>query len=212
MGHSAISKTAAPPFLEPGFVSRFAEWAAGIALAVMLTACGGGDSSSGGGGDAGEAAGGAGGPAPAAGGGNPGNRFAGRYAGIGTITLNAPGLPPESVTGSITFVIDSRGNVTSDPGIPQSGTGRLNGNSFTVTVPGSRFNEPGLNCSGSLLIRGTVSGQTINGTFSGSGFTCNGVPVQLSGTYSATRTGPAQRAAAEESVMDGMKEWLSPAR
>ena len=98
-----------------------------------------------------------------------GNPFAGTYDGLATITLSARGVPPETISGTIQFVIDARGNVTSDPASSASGSGRLKGNSFTVTVPGARFNQPGLRCSGALLMNGTVSGNTITGTFAASG-------------------------------------------
>jgi len=166
--------------------SRFMAWTAGIALAVMLAACGGGSSSGGGG----------------------GNPFAGTYNGVATGTISAPGLSPQTSTGSIQFVIDARGNVTSDPGIKESGTGKLNGNKFTVTVPGSRFNQPGTTCSGAMLIHGTISGTTITGSLSSSGLTCNGAPVQVSGTFSATRagTGSVSRAPTVPPVMESLQE------
>lgn len=182
--------------------SRMAALTAGILLAAILAACGGGN-------EPGEVAGDS-----AGGDGSPGNPFAGTYNGFATATLSAKGLPPENISGTIQFVIDNKGNVTSDPGIPQSGTGKLKGNSFTVTVPGARFNEPGIVCQGSMLIKGTISGNTITGTLAGNGLACNGVLIQVEGTYSATRAaaGAAARSPAGGSVMEAVRESMGTAR
>ena len=141
-----------------------------VVLSFLLTACGGGSSGGGGG-------------APAS--------FAGMYGGIATITLSAPGMAPETIRGSIRFEIDGQGNITSDPGTDFSGTGTLNGNRFTVAVPGSSLNQPGLRCTGAFVFTGSISGNTIDGSISVSGFVCNGVPIQVSGTFQAARL-PAQ--------------------
>lgn len=189
----------APAWQEPNPVQRsmsgafrFAAVVAGIALALTLGGCGGGSSSSGGGGGGG------------------GGSFAGTYNGIATATLSAPGLPPDTFSGSIQVVIDDQGNVTSDPDTFAPGTGKLNGNTFTVTVPGSSFNQDGVSCSGAILVDGTISGDTINGTLKGSGLTCNGVSFSLNGTYSAARAAPGaqQRASSGLSVMESLRKTV----
>ena len=141
-----------------------------VVLSFLLTACGGGSSGGGGG-------------APAS--------FAGMYGGIATITMSAPGATPQTIRGTIQFEIDGQGNITSDPGTDFSGTGTLNGNRFTVTVPASSLNEPGLRCTGAIVFTGSISGDSMNGSISVSGFVCNGVPIQVSGTFQAARL-PAQ--------------------
>jgi hypothetical protein len=143
---------------------------------LALTACGGGGSNSGGGG------------------GTPAS-FAGTYNGFATVTLSAPGLSPNTATGTIQIVIDAQGNVTSDPSTDFSGTGTLSGNTFTVAVPAAAFNQAGVRCTGAVMITGTVSGETITGAFSANGFTCNGISFQVNGTYEAARVPAAAKAA-----------------
>ena len=158
---------------------------------LALTACGGGGSNSGGGG------------APAS--------FAGTYNGFATVTLSAPGISPETSTGTIQIVIDAQGNVTSDPATEFSGTGTLSGNTFTVTVPAAGFNQPGVTCTGMVMITGTVSGEAITGTLSANGFTCNGVPFQVNGTYEAARVPAAVKAAQPTgvSVMESLRRAIN---
>lgn len=191
--------------------SRIAALSTGIVLAAVLAACGGGSSSGGGTSETGEVAGDAAGSGS---GGGTGNAFAGTYNGFAKATLSAKGLPPENISGTIQIVIDDKGNVTSDPGISESGTGKLKGNSFTATVPGNRFNQPGVTCSGSMLVKGTISGNTIIGTLSGNALTCNGILIQVQGTYSATRVaaGAASRSAAGGTVMEAVRGSMGSTR
>lgn len=172
---------------------RFTGAMAVMVVAALLTACGGGSSS---------------------GGGGSGNQFAGTYNGFATLTLSAPGVPPETISGTIRIVVDDRGNVTTDPGSSAPGAGRLNGNSFTATVPGAQLNEPGLTCTGSILVKGTLSGDNVTGTHSGNALVCNGIPIQVNGTYSATRpaAGAASRAPVGTSVMEALQESIGTAR
>lgn len=154
---------------------------------LALTACGGGSSSSGGGGT------------PAS--------YAGTYNGFATVTLSAPGLSPQTSTGTIQIVIDAEGNVTSDPNTEFSGTGTLSGDTFTVAVPAAAFNQPGMTCTGAVMINGTVSGETIRGTITTNGLTCNGMPFQINGTYEAMRVPAAAKAAHPTgvSVMESLR-------
>lgn len=192
---------------------RLVSWMAGIGLALMLIGCGGGSSSSGAGTGPGETGPAPGSPAPSSGG-TAGNRFAGTYNGFATVTLSAPGVPAETITGTIQIVVDAQGNVVSDPGSGASGTGRLNGNSFTVTVPGARFNQAGVACGGSMLVRGTISGDTIDGTIAGDKLVCNGIPIQMNGNYSAVRAaaGTASRAAASPPWITEAGNYLNATR
>jgi len=135
-----------------------------VALTVSLVACGGGSSSGGG-----------------------GATLAGTYNGMATVTLSSPGLPTQTVSGTIQFVVDAQGKVTSDPGTSAPGTGTLNGNSFTVTVPAAAFNQPGMTCAGSLRLSGTIANNTMTGTFAQNGFSCNGVAINVTGSFTATR-------------------------
>lgn len=165
-----------------------------FAVFFALSACGGGgDSSSG-----------AGGTAPVS--------HAGTYNGFAMVTVSMPGLAPETVTGTIQIVIDTAGNVTSDPNTPFSGDGTLTGNSFTVMVPAGSVNQPGIACAGMIVITGTVSGNTTSGSISGDAVACNGVPVQISGTFEAARApGPSQSRAASpvgDSLMESLRRAL----
>ena len=138
----------------------------GLGLALLtLASCGGG--------------GGSGGSGPSS---------TGRYVGTANTTLGGPvGSTP--VVGGIQFVVGADGTVTvSDPGQgqPPFGTGTLSGNAFTVTAPGSFANGPGINCVGTVTFNGTISGTTMSGDVSSSGFRCNGVPFTLTGSFTAT--------------------------
>lgn len=139
-----------------------------MALAVALSGCGGGSSSSG----AGRAA-----------------AFAGTYNGTGTIELTT-GRGTETGMIGVQVVISEQGNVVTDPNSGFSGVGSLDGNQFTVAIPARLLNEPGLQCTGAIIITGTVSGDTIQGTFTSSGFVCNGQAGQVNGTFQAVRITP----------------------
>lgn len=120
------------------------------------------------------------------GGGSTGPSFVGTYLGTASTTLTAPGqsIP---VRGSIQFVVSPDNTVSvSDPGQPPHGSGTLHGNTFVATSPGSSLNSQGVSCSGSIDYNGTISGTTMNGTISSRGLTCNGVPFDVSGTFTAT--------------------------
>ena len=160
-------------------------------IPVLLIGCGGGGSSSGGGG------------------GTPAS-FAGTYNGFSTATISAPGLAPDTITGTIQIVIDAQGNVTSDPNTAFSGTGTLNGSAVTVTVPAATFNQPGVACAGVIVITGTISGNTITGTISARGLTCNGIPFQINGTFEVTRLPAAANVAppAGATVMESLSDAL----
>lgn len=139
-------------------------------FALVLNACGGGSSDGGAGGS-----------------------FAGTYNGVTTLTVSGAGVS-ETTSGTIQIVIDGQGNVTVvDPETDTSVTGTLDGNQFTVAIPGPFLNEPGFTCSGTINVSGTVSGDTITGMISSSGLTCNGVPIQATGPFEAARA-PARAA------------------
>lgn len=134
-----------------------------LSIFGFLVACGGG--SSGGGGN---------------------NIIPGTYQGTGDITISGNG---QSITfsGSLEFTITEDNRITfGDPGQPAIGTGSIDGNQFTVNVPASFANEPGLTCVGTLVVTGTIDGATITGSITSSGVNCNGVPITMTGTFSAT--------------------------
>ncbi len=113
--------------------------------------------------------------------------FVGTYLGTASLALSAPGRSVP-INGAIQFVVSSNKMVSvSDPGQPPAGTGPLNGNSFSAVVPGAFFNSPGLtSCGGSVTFSGSISGTSMSGTVSSAGFTCNGVPFTVTGTFTAT--------------------------
>ncbi|MDZ7840315.1 MAG: hypothetical protein U5R46_05765 [Gammaproteobacteria bacterium] len=76
------------------------------------------------------------------------------------------------------------------PGEPPVGTASVNrsGDTFSISVPGSYFNEPGFDCSGNVIVAGTVSGDTITGNINSSDASCNSVPVTLTGSFNLKKT------------------------
>lgn len=146
-------------------ISMGAVYAGLLSAILFLSACGGGSSGGGGGGG-----------------------FAGTYIGPATFNLSGGGVS-ESTTGAQQIVISGDNTVSvGDPGEPPVGTGALTGKSFTVNVPGSFANQPGIVCTGTVVVTGTVNGNTITGTFSSVQFVCNGIPISVTGNFSAQRT------------------------
>ena len=142
-----------------------------VAMFASLSGCGGGSSGGGGAGFTGT--------------------FDGTIAGV----LSAPGtgLAPLPVSGAIRIVVNTDGSVdgtVSDSGTAFSARGTRSGSTITIAVPGSSLNSPGLICSGVLTFTGTISGNTITGSFSGT-IVCNGVTIIISGTFGATKTSEA---------------------
>ena len=151
-------------------MKSFRDWFCVLSCFILvsyLTACGGGSSSSGG-----------------------GTSFAGTYSGTWNATLSAGGTS-QSGTGIITIVVNPDGTVVIDPETSIPGTGSVNGNSFTGGWDASSFNTPGLTCSGSLSLSGTISGNTVTGTIGPSQFICNGVQFTARGTFTASKTAKA---------------------
>jgi hypothetical protein len=133
-------------------------------LALLLTACGGG--------------GGSGSSSTAS-----STLMPGTYRGTASFTVSGGG---NSVTQSAPVVITlSPNNTVSEISFP--GSAQVVGNSFTLPVSASVLNGPGLSCpQGTLAIDGTFSGNTVSGTLSSSGVVCNGLPVTVTGNYTAT--------------------------
>lgn len=77
------------------------------------------------------------------------------------------------------------------PGQPPDGSAKLssNGNQFTINVPASTLNEPGFTCTGTLIVSGTINGNTTSGTFSSSALVCIGIAGTVTGNFSAEKTG-----------------------
>lgn len=180
-----------------------------LSAALLLTACGGGSSS--GGGDSNSAS------APsdtaetsttdATPGSDPAptgdNDIAGTYVGTGTATASGGGLS-ETVAGPVQITISENGSIAfGEPGSPPVGTGTLNtsGNTFALAVPASFFNEPGLECTGTLNVDGNVNGNTITGNLTGSGVVCVGIPITVTGDFSLQKTGAGAQARASGGLM-----------
>ena len=142
------------------------------AFVVAVTGCGGGGGGSSSGG---------------------GSAAAGRYVGTGTTTISTPGVASQTVTGNIGIQVNADGTVARIPEVTgASGSAVLNGNSFTIDIPASLLNAPGLTCTGTLRFAGTIAGNTINGRNAGLNLRCNGRPFTLTGTFTLQRTGPAR--------------------
>jgi hypothetical protein len=72
--------------------------------------------------------------------------------------------------------------------IPPGRPAQVVGNSFTLPVAASVLNGQGLTCpQGTINLDGTFAGTTVSGTLSSTGVVCNGVPVTITGNYTATR-------------------------
>src|SRR5262249_35022037 len=115
-----------------------------------------------------------------------GPSLAGRYVGTAKTVLKGPGAssPPN---GGVEFDAAAGHKVPGrHPGQAPYGSGTLNGNSFTVVAPGSSLNGSGVTCGGSVTFSGTISGPNMSGDISSSGLVCNGVPLSVTGTFTAT--------------------------
>ncbi len=140
-----------------------------------LTGCGGGSSSSG-----------AGGAAPA--------QHVGTYTGTLTLMVNVPGVLSEQISGPITVVVSPDGVVSISAQCnfgPCVTPGSINGDNVTAGGDSNFDAGDGITCSGTESWQGTISGNTINGSASGSG-NCSGpggvVGFTLTGNFSATKT------------------------
>lgn len=157
-----------------------------LSILLALGACGGGSSS--GGGDSGESVDSASnGTDDSAG---APSSIAGTYRGTGTATVSGGGFS-ETVTDAIQITISEDDTISfGEPGEPPVGTASVNrnGDSFSISVPGSYFNEPGLDCSGSVIVTGTVSGDTITGDINSSDASCNSVPITITGSFNLEKT------------------------
>ena len=163
------------------------------AFAVAITGCGGGGSSSGGGGGA--------------------AGVAGTFSGTGTVRVSSPsgsGMTI-SVPYSTVIEIDPNGNVTVDPDTPYPMNGKLSGNSFAINMPASSLNDAELSCTGSITIHGTCTPNAVNGTISSSGVVCNGVPMAVTGDYTATRVPAGSRAVSPDGLGQSITESLREA-
>lgn len=108
------------------------------------------------------------------------------YQGTGSVTLTADGFPPISDTFNVTIVIDGSTVTATVDG--QSATATLNGDSFSISILISETKDD-WSCNGTANVNGTLSGNTISGSISGSGNCSNGgpdIPVTLTGTFSAS--------------------------
>lgn len=133
-----------------------------LVLAMMVIGCGGGGGSSSTGSE---------------------QVAAGTYRGTVNLTVSGGGASA-SRSGPVVIVVSPDHNVTIGS-FPQSAP--LNGNTFSLTSPASTLNGPGLNCpQGTVTNDGTISGPTINGTVSSNGVVCNGLPISITGTFTAT--------------------------
>ena len=148
-------------------IKRFISHLSLISFAVILAACGGGDTSSGG-----------------------GASFAGTYSGPWNATIRGPG-GSFTGTGTIVVVINPNNTVVLDPNTPVPGRGTISGNMITASYPGRFANTPGISCTGTVAVKGTVSGNTITGTIGPSTITCNGIQFTLQGRFTATKTAKA---------------------
>jgi hypothetical protein len=146
---------------------RLTYWFITLGCIAFISACGGGggDSNSGGGGD-------------------DSTRHAGTYKGPTTINIQIAGSTV-SDSFTVTFVINPNGTVTITA--DESGdtsTGMVSGDTISWSED-FNFSEDGVTCTGSASGNGTIDGNTINGSYSSNSIVCNGLPVNITGSFSA---------------------------
>jgi hypothetical protein len=143
-----------------------------LAITLLLAACGGGHSTS---------------STPV----SPGT-----YRGTLTLTVGAPGVQPVTSSGPVVLVV-SPDQVVTVGSFP--GAAPVSHNFFSLPVAASALNGPGLTCpQGTITIDGTFSGPTVNGSVSSDGVVCNGVPIAVTGSYTATLQAEVPRRGADD--------------
>lgn len=181
-----------------------------LATFLLLGACGGG-SSSGGGDSEGvtESASDAGGSSDA--GGTSGSGIAGTYVGPATVTASGGGLS-ETATDTVQITISKDNTIAfGEPGQPPVGTAvvKSDGESFSINVPGSYFNEPGFQCDGKLSVAGTAKGDTVTGSISSSGLTCNGIPITITGNFNLEKVAAGSQSRVSGGLMQSLRSTVS---
>ncbi len=131
-------------------------------FAVALSGCGGGGSSSGG-----------------------GQAAAGSYAAqvTGTVSWASGSFPLE---GGLGLIIDADGSIRHFDGDKLVGQGSISGkrlNWITNLTSIPFFNQPSLRCTGQWKFSGTLDGLLIGGSHSSANAVCNGVIVNIGGTF-----------------------------
>lgn len=181
-----------------------------LATFLLLGACGGGSSSGGGESEgATESASDAGGTSDT--GGTSGSGIAGTYVGPATATVSGGGLS-ETVTDTVQITISKDNTIAfGEPGQPPVATAVVNsdGDSFSISVPASYFNESGLECGGKLSVTGTVKGNAITGSISSSGVTCNGIPITITGSFNLEKVAAGSQSRASGGLMQSLRSPVS---
>lgn len=181
-----------------------------LATFLLLGACGGGSSS--GGGESGgvtESASDSGGTSDT--GGTSGSGIAGTYVGPATATVSGGGLS-DTATETVQITISKDNTIAfGEPGQPPVGTAVVSsdGESFSINVPGSYFNEPGFQCDGKLGVAGTVQGDTITGSISSAGVTCNGIPFTITGNFDLQRVAAGAQSRASGGLLRSLRSAIS---
>jgi hypothetical protein len=155
-----------------------------LALVTLffITACGGGSSSDSGGGSSTQAETGSSTESTSSG----SQSAPTTYTGSVSVVLTAQGFPPVPAESPLTVVIEGDTVTLTVEG--ESVTTTLNGNAFTAPIPVPEGGSV-ISCTGTAVADGTVSGNTVSGTVSGSGSCSDGsqeIPVSLSGSFNAT--------------------------
>jgi hypothetical protein len=131
-----------------------------LVLALMVIGCGGGSSSST----------------------SSEQVSAGTYRGTVNLVVSRGGASTNN-SGPIVITVSPDHTVTIGS-FPQSAP--LNGNTFSLVVPASTLNAPGLTCpQGTMTNDGTFFGTTVTGTVSSNGIQCNGLPLSVTGNFTA---------------------------
>lgn len=183
-----------------------------LSVLLLLGGCGGGSSS--GGGETNDVTESAADATPDTGGGggdDSGSDIAGTYVGNGTATASGGGFS-ETVTGPIQITISNDNKVAfGEPGEPPVGTTTLNagGDGFSMSVPASFFNQSGIECTGTLNVIGTVSGNSITGNISGSGVACNGIPFTITGSFDLEKTKARSRSRGSAGLLEVLRSIIA---
>lgn len=109
------------------------------------------------------------------------NEFAGTYSGTVTYTISGFGIST-SDSDSFTIVIAGDGKVS----VNGTYAGKLSGDSFSISASGTET-VSGITCSGTISVSGSISGSTISGAFPPTTLDCGGLPLEFSGSFTATK-------------------------
>jgi hypothetical protein len=121
-------------------------------------------------------------PDSGSGGDTPLTGYAGTYTGTASYKASGLGITKEE-SEPVTVVIDDAGNVSVDG----ESVGKLTNDSISSSYTGTET-VGDLTCTGTITVNASISGNTISGRFPPTTLDCNGLPVEVEASFSATRS------------------------